>query len=89
MVGSDCAPFHWEGLSQEWWIPQSNILIYFNEKMMEYYGVSLSTQVSDKPKKRPPECFEEIPQTVAVEADLVDEPGGLPNSHGDPQVTIG
>ena len=57
--------------------------------MMEYYGVSLSTQVSDKPKKRPPECFEEIPQTVAVEADLVDEPGGLPNSHGDPQVTIG
>ena len=37
----------------------------------------------------PTECFEEIPQTVAVEADLVDEPGGLPNSHGDPQVTIG
>ena len=65
-------------------IPQ----IYFNEKMMEYYGVSLSTQVSDKPIWAP-ECFEEIPQTVAVEADLVDEPGGLPNSHGDPQVTIG
>ena len=29
MVGSDCAPFHWEGLSQEWWIPQNNS---FNEK---------------------------------------------------------
>ena len=31
MVGSDCAPFHWEGLSQEWWIPQNNILMMVND----------------------------------------------------------
>ena len=32
--------------------------------MMEYYGVSLSTQVSDKPKKGPPNVSKRSPKLL-------------------------